>query len=152
VQLLEHYRAAQIRSLDFGYVVQDGLPGAAQTVRTSAPHTTSIAGDVAAWFAHQRRLAAGNVADADAVLELAPGARLVDIAEREPDGSLTASCYLAPGAASVHEATAVSRSAFALLIRVAAGGLRPRDVTESDAVRELPTLLERGLVRFSASV
>jgi carbamoyltransferase len=149
VRLLQHFDLADIRSLDFGYIVQDGTPGPARLVHTTAPLTASISDDVAAWFAHQRRLAAGDVADVP--LELAPGLRLVDVAERTADGATTAACYVAPGPASLHQAGPVSRGAFALLIRVAAGGLRPRDVTEPDAVRELSVLLQLGLILFGAT-
>jgi len=71
----------------------------------------------------------------------------VDIAERAPDGTVSTSCYAAPGPRSIHESTAVSRGAFAVLMRVAAGGLRVRDIHEPDAARELVPLLVRGLVR-----
>jgi hypothetical protein len=63
------------------------------------------------------------------------------VAEREAGAEMTASCYVAPGAGSLHEARPVSRPEFALLIRAAAGGLRVRDVTER-------ALLERGLLRL----
>jgi carbamoyltransferase len=149
VRLLRHFDDAGIQTLDFGYIVQDASPGSTFVVRTTAPLTTAIWGDVAAWFVHQRRLAADD--RADAVLELAPGLGLVDVAERAPDGKASASCYVAPGPASLHEPGAVSRAAFALLIRVAAGGLRPRDVSDEAAARELLELLQRGLVRLQAS-
>jgi D-arabinose 1-dehydrogenase-like Zn-dependent alcohol dehydrogenase len=57
------------------------------------------------------------------------------------------SCYAAPGPQSLHEYTAVSRGAFAVLMRVAAGGLCVRDIHEPEAARELVPLLVRGLVR-----
>jgi carbamoyltransferase len=146
VRLLRHFQTANIRSLDFGYVVQDGSSGAVQTMRTAAPLAGSVSADVAAWFVHRRRLADGE--GAEVALELAPGLRLVDITEREPDGTLAPSCYAAPGPGSVQEGGPVSRGAFALLIRVAAGGLHPGDVTDAAAARELASLLERGLVRL----
>lgn len=146
VRLLRHFNEAGIQTLDFGYIIQDANPGATHVVRTTAPLKAAISGDVAAWFAHQRRLVADD--RADGVLELAPGLGLVDVAERAPDGIASASCYVAPGPASLHEPGAVSRPAFALLIRVAAGGLRPRDVSDHAAARELRELLQRGLVRL----
>jgi hypothetical protein len=149
LRLLQHFDGAGIRSLDFGYIVQDGTPGPAHLVHTTAALTEAISDDVAAWFAHQRRLAAGDVADVP--LELAPGLRLVDVAERAADGATSAVCYVAPGPASLHQAGPVSRGAFALLVRVAAGGLRPRDVTEPDAVRELSMLLQLGLILLAAT-
>ena len=146
VRLLTHFRQAGIATLDFGYIVQDGMPGAALIERTAAPAATEICADVAAWFAHQRRLAAG--AAGDAILRLAPGLRLVDVAESEPPAAATISCYVAPGAGSLHEARPVSRTAFGLLIRAAAGDVRAGDVS-GDAARELTALLERGLLRLS---
>jgi hypothetical protein len=146
VRLLRHFDDSAILSLDFGYIVQDGTPGPTQIQRTAAMLAGSISPDVAAWFEHQRKLATGDIADAP--LHLAPGLRLVDLAERAAEGEVSASCYAAPGPASIHEPSAVSRAAFALLIRVAAGGLRPRDVIEPEAARELTGLLERGLVRL----
>jgi carbamoyltransferase len=144
VRLLQHFTAADIQSLDFGYIVQDGTPGPAHLVHSAAPLTTAISGDVAAWFTHQQRLAAGDVSGVP--LELASGLRLVDVAERVAGGDVTLSCYVAPGPASLHPAGPVSRGAFALLMRVASGGLRPRDVTEPDDIRELSTLLQLGLI------
>jgi|GEM_PF-2463418 len=149
VRLLRHFKDAGIQSLDFGYIVQDAERGPAHVVRTAAPLTASIADDIAAWMAHERRLAADDISDA--VLELAPGLGLVDMAERAPDGATSASCYVAPGPQSLHEAGAVSRAAFALLIRIAAGGVRPRDVSGETAARELRELLQRGLVRLQAT-
>ena len=149
VRLLRHFERADIRSLDFGYIVQDATPGSAHLVRTAAPLTASISSDIEAWFVHQRRLAAGEVAGL--LLELAPGLGLVDVAERAADGKTSASCYVAPGPASLHQSCAVARSALALLIRVAAGGLRPRDVTEETAARELHELLRGGLIRLQAT-
>ncbi len=146
VHLLQHFERSDIRSLDFGYIVQDGLPGTAYTVRTAAPLSSAISGDVAAWFAHQQRLARGDTGEGE--LQLAPGLGLVDVAERAPGGKTSASCYVAPGPGSLHEPGPVSRAAFALLIRVAAGGLRASDVTEPAAARELRELLTRGLVRL----
>ncbi len=145
VRLLQHFDGAGIKTLDFGYIVQDGLPGPALLQRTGAMLNSAISADVGAWFAHQRRLLAGNIEDAR--LSLAPELRLVDIAERAPDGTVSTSCYAAPGPRSIHENTAVSRGAFAVLMRVAAGGLRVRDIAEPDAARELVALLVRGLVR-----
>jgi len=146
VRLLDHFRRSDIQTLDFGYIVQDGTPGDIYLAHSAAPVTTAISDDVASWFAHQRRLAANDFADA--VLELAPGLRLVDVADRAADGDVATNCYVAPGPASLHEPSAVSRGAFALLIRVAAGDLRSRDVTEPSAARDLATLLDRGLVRL----
>jgi carbamoyltransferase len=146
VRLLRHFEQSAIRSLDFGYVVQDGAPGPAQVQRTAAMLAGPISADVAAWFEHQRKLAAGDIADAP--LHLAPGLRLVDVAERAAEGNVSTTCYVAPGPASIHEPGAVSRAAFALLIQVAAGGVRPRDVTEAGAAHELAGLLARGLVRL----
>jgi hypothetical protein len=148
VRLLQHYRSAAIQSLDFGYILQDGSPGAAQIMHTAAALTATIADAVEGWFAHQRRLDRGDVNDA--VLELAPGLRLVDIAERAPDGVTSAACYVAPDPASFHEAAPVSRAAFALLVRVASGNVRPRDVTEPGAAHELHALLRTGLIVFAA--
>jgi carbamoyltransferase len=145
VRLLEHYRQAGIATLDFGYIVQDGEPGATQVERTSAALAGDLAPDVTAWFAHQRRLATEDIADS--LVGLAPGLRLVEVAEREPPGETQVSCYVAPGAGSLHEARPVSRPAFALLIRAAAGDLRPRDVSGDDA-RELTALLASGIVRL----
>lgn len=101
--------------------------------------------DIAAWFAHQRRLAAGDVADA--LVHLAPGLRLVEVAEREPPGETQLACYVAPGAGSLHGARPVSRAAFALLIRAAASELRPREVDGDDA-RELGALLASGILHL----
>jgi len=148
VRLLRHFERAGIHSLHFGYIVQDGTPGPAHAERTTAALTAAIGPDVAAWFAHQRRLAAGDIAAVP--LRLAPGLRLVDVAERMSESPTETSCYVAPGPASVHGANAVSRSAFAVLLRVAAGGLHPGDLTEDDAARDLAGLLERGLVRLQA--
>jgi carbamoyltransferase len=149
VRLLQHFKSAEIQTLDFGYIVQEAASGSTHVVRTAAPLAASISADVAAWFAHQRRLATDDISDT--VLELAPGLGLVDVAERAPDGKTGASCYVAPGPASLHEPGAVSRPAFALLIRVAAGNVRPRDVTDEAAARELRELLQRGLVRLQAT-
>ena len=146
VRLMRHFAGAAIQTLDFGYIVQEAAPGYAHVVRTAAPLAASISSDVTAWFAHQRRLAAG--AGAGELLELAPGLGLVDVAERAAGGETAATCYVAPGPGSLHEAGAVSRSAFALLIRVAAGGLRLNDVTGEAAARELRELLLRGLIRL----
>ena len=145
VRLVQHFDRAGVASLDFGYIVQDGMAGPALVQRTGAMLGGAISTDVGAWFAHQRRLAAGQIENAR--LSLAPQLRLVDIAERAPDGTVCTSCYAAPGPQSLHENTAVSRGAFAVLMRVAAGGLRVRDVHEPDAARELVPLLVRGLVR-----
>lgn len=145
VRLLQHFERVGINSLDFGYIVQDGMPGPALLQRTGAMLYGAISADAGAWFAHQRRLLAGHIEDAR--LALAPELRLVDIAERAPDGTVSMSCYAAPGPVSIHENTAVSRGAFAVLMRVAAGGLRVRDIHEPDAARELVPLLVRGLVR-----
>jgi carbamoyltransferase len=147
VRLLRHYDRSGIRSLDFGYIVQDAAAGPVLVQRTTAALTGSIAGDVAAWCAHQRRLAAGDVTELP--LRLAPHVALVDVAERPPAGEVSASCYVTPGAGSMHEAGAVSRTAFGLLIRIAAGGVRARDVGDPAAARELVALLQRGLVRFA---
>ena len=146
VRLLTHFRRAGIATLDFGYVLQDGAAGATVVERTAAPAAGPIFADVGAWFAHQRRLASGDVADAE--LQLAPALRLVDVAEREAGGETTTACYVAAGAASLYEARPVSRAAFALLNRAAGGGLRLRDVTEPAPLRELRALLERGLLRL----
>jgi carbamoyltransferase len=54
VRLLRHFQAAGIRSLDFGYVVQEAAPGPAHVIRSAAPLTTSISDDVSAWLARQR--------------------------------------------------------------------------------------------------
>ena len=145
IRLLQHFDRAGVSSLDFGYIVQDGMPGPASIQRTGAMLGGAISTDVGAWFVHQRRLVAGGIENAR--LSLAPELRLVDIAERAPDGTVSTSCYAAPGPQSLHEYTAVSRGAFAVLMRVAAGGLRVRDVHEPNAARELVPLLVRGLVR-----
>lgn len=139
VRLLQHFHAAGIETLDFGYVVQDGTPGRVQVERTGAPASGALGDDVASWFAHQRRLDAGGVDDVE--VRLAPGLRLVDVAEREAGGETATSCYVAPGAGSLHAPRPVPRAEFAQLIRAAAGGLRVRDVTERG-------LLERGLLRL----
>lgn len=149
VRLLRHYRDAGVRSIDFGYIVQDAAAGPAFVQRTTAALAGSITDDVADWFAHQRRLARGDIADLE--LRLAPHVALDDIAERSPAGEVSTSCYVAPGSGSIHEAGAVSRAAFGVLIRVAAGGMRVRDAGNPDAVRELALLLARGLVRFARS-
>jgi carbamoyltransferase len=149
VRLLRHFEHAAIGSLDFGYIVQDGTPGPTYVQRTTAMLAGSIAGDVAAWFAHQRRLAAGAI---DALpLQLAPGLRLVDVAERAPGAAAESSCYVAPGPGSLHEPSPVSRRAFALLGRIAAGGLRWCDVEGAGARQELDVLLARGIVRVDAT-
>jgi carbamoyltransferase len=148
VRLLRHFERSGIRSLDFGYIVQDANAGPAFVQRTAAALAGSVSGDVAAWFAHQQQLARGEIADLP--LQLAPHVALVDVAERPPAGEVTASCYVTPGPGSIHEAGAVSRAAFGLLIRVAAGGVRVRDVNDPAAVRELAMLLARGLLRFAS--
>ena len=145
VRLLQHFDRADVTSLDCGYIVQDGMSGPALIQRTGAMLGGAISADVGAWFAHQRRLVAGQIENAR--LSLAPELRLVDIAERAPDGTVSMSCYAAPGPQSLHEYTAVSRGAFAVLMRVAAGGLCVRDIHEPEAARELVPLLVRGLVR-----
>jgi carbamoyltransferase len=146
VRLLTHFQAAGIATLDFGYVIQDGEPGPVLIERTAGPFTAATGADVAAWFAHQRLLAAPGAADREAAL--APGVRLVEVGERDAAGATSSACYVAPGAGSVHEARPVSRTAFALLMRATAGGLRARDVTEPAAARELQALLARGLLRL----
>ena len=97
VRLLEHFQRSGIRTLDFGYVIQDGIRGDAHLERTAAPLT---ANDFA-----------------DAVLELAPGLRLVDVTERAANGAVTTTCYVAPGPASLHEPSAVTPRAFARCYR-----------------------------------
>ncbi len=145
VRLLEHYRHAGIATLDFGYILQDGTAGTTQVERTGGALAGELAPDVAAWFAHQRRLAAGDVAGA--LVHLAPGLRLVEVAEREPPEETQLACYVAPGAGSLHGARPVSRAAFTLLIRAAAGALKPREVDGDDA-HELGALLASGILRL----
>ncbi len=92
VRHLRHFERAGIRTLDFGYIVQDGTPGArrhAANARRRHVHRGPIpTATVGAWFARQRqaysarahrgrdRLHRRNVARAAALR------RLVDIAER----------------------------------------------------------------------
>jgi carbamoyltransferase len=145
VRLVRHFHAASIRTLDFGYVVQAALPGSTQVERTTAALAADVSGEVAAWFAHQRQIDDG---DADEFV-LAPELRLVEVAERDADGRVEVPCYLAPGPASFYEARPVSRAAFGLLIRAAAGRIRAAEVTDPEDARELAALVARGLLRIT---
>lgn len=146
VRLLRHLHAVDIRTLDFGYIVQDARSGRMQLERTGAPANTDCSADVAAWFGHQRL-----IDDApDGTYVLAPQLRLVDLAEREPDGTAAASCYIAPAGASVHGARPVSRAAFALLIAAANGGIVASTI-EADALPTFAELVGMGLLRASGA-
>jgi len=149
VRLLRHFADSNIETLDFGYIIQDGSLGPTHIMRTNAALNGPIHADVADWFASQQRLLVPEAAGDR--LELAPGLRLVDLADRKSDGHVVTSCYVAPGPSSVQESSPVNRTAFALLIRAAAGSLRPRDVEGDDAIRELVWLLDRGLLRLRAA-
>lgn len=146
LRLLQHFVASGIRSLDFGYVIQDGEPGSTHVVRTAAAQNVSIAEDVAGWFAHQQRLAHGDVADL--LLEFAPGLSLVRQVRTMADGSVVASRHAIPGPASLLAASDLSEAAFALLERVSTGNLRPRDVAAELEARELAQQLDRGMIRL----
>jgi len=146
VRLLRHYEASAIRTLDFGYLLQDGEPGHLSVMRNANALRGSIATDVAAWFAHQQRFAQGRIDDAK--LALAPGLQLVTTATRAPDGHRTTVYAVEAAAGSMLESVAVSPLAFALLERVAAGTLQPRAMTDADEVSELARLLDGGWVRI----
>jgi carbamoyltransferase len=145
VRLLRHFAAVDIATLDLGYIVQDGAPGPTLTVRTAAAHGTSLSADVADWFASQHRLDAGNVEDA--LLQLAPELRLVEVGERDASGSRTA-YYAAPGPASLLDSSELSPTAFELLTRIASTPTRVRDVSGDRAMRELVALLRRSTIRL----
>jgi carbamoyltransferase len=146
VRLVRHYETSGIRTLDFGYLVQDGEPGGTSVMRTANALAGPIAADVSAWFAHQRRFARGGIDDAE--LGLAPGLSLIRMERRAPDGRTTTSFALDPGAATMLEAIPVSALGFALLERIAAGTLRPRDMDDPAEVSELARLLAGGWVRI----
>jgi carbamoyltransferase len=145
VRLLRHYEASGLRTLDFGYLLQDGEPGHLTVMRTANALRGPIAADVAAWFAHQQRFARGGIDHAE--LALAPGLQLVSTATRAPDGRATTSYAVEAADDSMLESIAVSPLAFALLERVAAGTLRPGAMDEVDEVSELARLLDGGWVR-----
>jgi carbamoyltransferase len=149
VRLLRHYEASDIRTLDFGYLIQDGEPGRTHVMRTASALAGPIVADVAAWFAHQRRFARGGIDDAE--LALAPGLRLVATATRAADGRVTMAYAVDPAPDTMLEATAVSPLAFAILERVAAGALRPREMDDAAEVSELARLLDGGWVRVRPS-
>jgi carbamoyltransferase len=148
IRLLRHYVKSGIETLDFGYILQDGELGATHVQRTQAPQNLAIDADVASWFTHQQRLARGDAATAPLIL--APGLRVGRETARTAEGGRTGSCYALPGAASVQEAAALTERAFALLDRIADGGVRATDITEPEERRELGALLDQGLVRLGA--
>jgi carbamoyltransferase len=145
VRLLRHFSAAGIGTLDLGYIVQDGMPGPALTVRTTAPHGASVAADVADWFAGQQRLDAGRAEDT--LLQLAPDLRLVEVEERDARGTRTA-YYAAPGAASVLGSSELTAAGFDLLTRIATTPMGVREVSGERDLRELVALLRRGILRL----
>jgi carbamoyltransferase len=146
VRLLRHFSAAGIGTLDLGYIVQDGMPGPASITRTNAPHAADISADVADWFASQRCLQASNAEDA--LLTLAPALRLVEVAEHDTAGTRTA-YYAAPGPASLLDSSELTPAAFTLLTRIATTATRVRDVSGERDLRELVTLLRRGVLRVA---
>lgn len=148
VRLLRHYVESGIETLDFGYILQDGELGATHLQRTPAAQSAAIDADVAAWFTHQQRLARGG--SATAPLILAPGLRIGRETARTAEGGRTGSCYALPGPASVQEAAALTERAFALLDRIADGGVRATEITAPEERRELGALLDQGLVRLGA--
>lgn len=145
VRLLRHFADVGIRTLDLGYVIQDGHPGATHVVRTTAARNGPLGEDVAAWFAHQRRLAGG--APEDTVLALAPGVSLVRESVRAADGSLATVLQLLPGPHTLLEPYTVSPLLFELLERMTQTDVRRSDVTDRRCARELGELVDRGYVR-----
>ena len=148
VRLLRHYEANAIRTLDFGFLLQDGERGGTHVMRTANAAQRGIAADVAAWFAHQRRFARGGVDRAE--LLLAPGLQLVHERRRRDDGEHVERFSVEPGPRSMLAAMQVSSAAFGLLERVAAGTLVPGDMDDPADVRELARLLDDGYVRIGA--
>jgi carbamoyltransferase len=146
VRLLRHYEASGIRTLDFGYLIQDGEAGRTHVMRTANALHGPLAVDVIAWFAHARRFARGDIDDAQ--LQFAPGLQLVTTTTTGADGRATTTYAVEPAQDSILEATTVSPLAFALLERVAAGTLRPREMDDPAEVGELARLLDGGWVRI----
>lgn len=144
--LLHHFAANAIRTIDFGYILQDGTEGSTHAIQTTAPLTTSISRDVSEWFAHQRRLADGTTRDL--VLALAPGLRLVHESVHEPDGAIAARYLALPAPSSVLTVREVSKTAFELLRQIGERELRADDVTGEPGEAELRALIEQGYVRF----
>jgi carbamoyltransferase len=147
VRLLQHYEAHGIRTVDYGYLVQDGEAGRTHAMRTASALAGPIADDVAAGFAHQCRFARGGIDHA--TLLLAPGLRLVRTTTTEAGGG-DERYAVEPGPASMLEAVPVTPRAFRLLERVAAGDLRPAEMDDVDDVRALAHLLDGGWVRIQA--
>jgi carbamoyltransferase len=147
LRLLRHYEASGIRTLDYGVLVQDGERGGTQVMRPAVAAQRTVAIDVAAWFAHQRRFARGRIDEA--TLVLAPGLELVRECRRRADGTHDETYAVEPGPRSMLAATPVSPLAFALLERVGAGTLVPRDMDDAAEVRELGALLAGGYVRIA---
>jgi carbamoyltransferase len=142
VRLLRHFEAQGIRTIDFGYLLQDGEAGRLHVMRTANARTASLAADVAAWFAHQRRFAQGHIDDAR--LMLAPELQLVRTTTPGADDGYA----VEPGPASMLEAVPVPARSFAVLERVARGDLRPGEMDDPADVHELARLLDGGWVRI----
>jgi carbamoyltransferase len=147
-RLLHHYERSGIRTIDTGYLLQDGAPGHTHVMRTANSRHRTVASDVAAWFEHQRRFARGAI-DAT-VLMLAPGLELVRERRRRDDGTIVEGFAVEPGPRSMLAATAVSPLGFALLERVAEGTLVPGEMNDRAEVHELGRLLDGGYVRIRA--
>ncbi len=145
--LLRHFAASGIATLDFGYLVQDGTAGSTYLINSAAPATRAIFDDVAAWFAHQRRLSQGDAIDA--LLAIAPGLRLVRESAREPDGSLTVTHAAVGCDGSLFGVCELSDTAFRLLGRLADTPLRRRDIEDAAESCELSSLLDQGLIRLA---
>lgn len=147
VRLMRHFATTGIETLDFGYLLQDGAPGTAHVVHSGAALTSALHDDVAAWFAHQRRLTTAS--HDNPTLVLAPGLRLSLEVVRAAAGTMITTPHALPGPASLVDARHHSQAAFVLLDRVAAGDMHLRDVTEAAEMRELAILLTEGWVRYA---
>jgi carbamoyltransferase len=133
LRLERHFAEVNIRTLDFGYLVQRAERGNAYVMATPAALTDSLADDVSAWLDHQHRRAQGT--SDDAPLELAPGLR-VDAG------------FLVPGPGSMLAPMPLSAAAVALVERIATTSLRRRDVAgDALAARELRWLFDGGWIR-----
>lgn len=148
VRLLKHFRSNGIASIAFGYIVQDGMPGAVFQSHTLEPRDRTIASDVAAFFAHQRELPENL--RSNHILVLAPQLQLIEERMRSADGGTVSVYEVRPGAHSMLQRSTLTQPSFTTLNRIADGTLRPSDFEGND-FRAVRDLLERGLIRFITS-
>ncbi len=145
VRLLEHFAAAGITTLDFGYLVQSATPGTARIVHSTAVRYGSITTSVADWFTHQERMTRPGIDDEP--LALAPGVHLLVALARMADGTQAESYYIVPAPHLMLETRDVAAPLFIVLDQLTTAEVRLHDIVEPSVADGLRALLAVGYLR-----